>query len=118
MQIARFALDLSTELRDEIVCHEAAHLVVFERHGRGGRPHGREWQELMRRVGLAPRVRIQLAPDDAARSVRAASPRVQFEHRCPVCQMSRLARRPMSRWRCRACVRAGRSGRLEVLRRI
>lgn len=117
VQIARFTLDLSPELRDEIICHEAAHLVVFERHGRSGRPHGSEWKELMRSVGLAPRVRIQLAPADAARSVRAASPRVLFEHRCPVCQMARLARRRMSQWRCRACVGAGLPGRLEVSRR-
>jgi predicted SprT family Zn-dependent metalloprotease len=116
VQIARFALELSAELRDEIICHEAAHLVVFERHGRSGRPHGSEWKALMRSVGLAPRVRIQLAATDAARTVRAAAPRVFFEHRCPVCQLARLARRRMSQWRCRACVGAGRSGRLEVSR--
>jgi predicted SprT family Zn-dependent metalloprotease len=118
VRIARFALDLPALLRDEIISHEVAHLVVFERHGRGSRPHGAEWKTLMRSVGLTPRVRIQLAPEEAALSARPGSARARYEHRCPVCHASRFARRRMSQWRCRECVTFGLPGVLEVSRRI
>jgi predicted SprT family Zn-dependent metalloprotease len=114
VRIAAFVLDLPSELRDEIISHEAAHLVVFERHGRRQRPHGAEWKALMRSLGLAPRVRIQLAPAEAALAARAGAARVLYEHRCPVCHAARLARRRMSRWRCRECVTVGLLGLLEV----
>lgn len=45
---------------DEVLCHEAAHLAVFALNGNNCRPHGREWQALMRRAGFIPRVRIPL----------------------------------------------------------
>ncbi len=118
VRIAPFALDLSDALRDEIICHEAAHFVVFARHGRGHRPHGAEWKALMRNLGLTPRVRIQLAPAEAALSARRGAPRVLYEHRCPVCHAARLARRRMSQWRCRECVTYGLPGVLEVSRRV
>lgn len=123
VRIARFVLDLPAQLRDEILCHEVAHLVVFERHGRGHRPHGAEWKDLMRSLGLTPRVRIRLAPAEAALSARPlsakqSSTRVLYEHRCPVCHAARLARRRMSQWRCRECVTVGLSGLLEVSRRV
>ena len=123
VRIARFVLDFPAELRDEIICHEVAHLVVFERHGRGRRPHGAEWKHLMRSLGLTPRVQIQLAPAEAALSARLisakrGSARVLYEHRCPVCHAARLARRRMSQWRCRECVTYGLPGLLEVSRRV
>ncbi|MBM4113448.1 MAG: SprT family zinc-dependent metalloprotease [Phycisphaerae bacterium] len=42
----------------EVLCHELAHLVVHERHGRHARPHGREWRSLLRQVGSRERVTI------------------------------------------------------------
>ena len=116
VRIARFALDLPTELRDEIICHEAAHLVVFERHGRSQKPHGAEWKELMRSVGLTPRVRIHLADRAPSFSASQESTRILYEHRCPVCQAARIARRRVSQWRCRNCVEVGLSGVLEISR--
>jgi len=118
VRIAPFVLDLPAQLRDEIICHEAAHLVIFERHGRGSRPHGTEWKDLMRRIGLTPRVRIQLAPAEATLCARPGPARVLYEHRCPVCHAFRFARRRMSQWRCRECVTVGLSGLLEVSRRV
>lgn len=47
-----------TEIIEEVVCHEAAHLAASTLYGPGIRPHGREWQALMRKAGVAPRVRI------------------------------------------------------------
>jgi len=111
VRIARFVLDLPAQLRNEIICHEAAHLVVFE-------PHGTEWKDLMRSVGLTPRVRIQLAPAEAALSARPGSARVLYEHRCPVCHAVRFASRRVSQWRCRECVTVGLPGLLEISRRV
>jgi len=34
-------------LKREVVCHEAAHRVVWDRYGRAARPHGAEWRALV-----------------------------------------------------------------------
>ena len=39
----------------EVLTHELAHLVVFNRYGRT-LPHGKEWKDLMREAGQAPMV--------------------------------------------------------------
>lgn len=53
----RFSVPLweraSREQRDATVAHEVAHLVCDHRH-RGSRPHGAEWQAIMRSMGYAP----------------------------------------------------------------
>lgn len=101
------------ELLREVVCHEAAHVAVHVLHGRAVRPHGSEWARLMRVAGYEPRARMD--PARLSRSFRASvRPRVLYEHRCPVCDASRLARRPFYRWRCRACRESGREGRLQI----
>jgi len=51
-------------LLEEVFCHEVAHLVVHERHGRGARPHGREWRALLRQVGS--RVRVTVPREECA----------------------------------------------------
>jgi hypothetical protein len=38
----------------------------------------------------------------------------RFEHRCPVCQSVRLARRRMTAWRCAECVEAGLNGVIDI----
>ena len=45
---------------------------------------------------------------------RAVRPRMLYQHRCPVCSASRVARRPVRRWRCRACRESGLEGALEI----
>jgi predicted SprT family Zn-dependent metalloprotease len=117
VRIAPFVLELPLPLREEIVCHEAAHLVVFTRHGRSGRPHGLEWKELMRSVGFAPRVRIQVADGDPISVAWAGRAQTRYEHRCPVCQVARSARRRMTQWRCRECVTYGLEGLLVISKR-
>jgi predicted SprT family Zn-dependent metalloprotease len=96
----------------EALCHEAAHAAVYEIHGRGPKPHGSEWRALMRAVGFAPRTKVpmDLLPD--ALSHRALE-RI-WEHRCPVCQAVRRARRRVTRWRCVACRAAGLEGELVI----
>lgn len=77
------------------------------------RPHGREWKAFMAAAGFPARVRIPEAMmPESIRAANRASRR--WEHRCPVCQATRMARTRMTRWRCRRCVEAGRSGRLVI----
>src|SRR4051794_19796784 len=42
-------------LLTEVLAHELAHLVVFQRHGCSARPHGAEWRHLLEAVGIKPR---------------------------------------------------------------
>ena len=105
-------VDQPPSLLDEVACHEAAHIAVYELCRGYRRPHGPEWQKLMRLAGFEPRVRMELAsplPGSRARHV--------WEHHCPVCQARRTARRPVYRWRCAACIGAGLSGELVITKR-
>jgi predicted SprT family Zn-dependent metalloprotease len=101
----------------EVLCHELAHLAVYRLHGGSARPHGPEWRQLMAAVGVA-----SLATARTCAVVRPTKPnarkdyRSRFEHRCPVCQMVRFARRPVRSWRCAGCVAAGLPGLLTVTR--
>ena len=72
----------------------------------------------MRSIGLTPRVRIRLAPEEAALAAMKGPVRVRYEHRYPVCHAARFARRRMSHWRCRECVTYGLPGVLEVSRSV
>lgn len=106
-------LDGPESLLLEVVCHEAAHVAVNRLHGRSVRPHGPEWAHLVRVAGFEPRVRMNPAGLPAS-CKKALRPRTLYRHRCRVCGATRTARRPVRRWRCRACHEAGLDGRLEI----
>jgi predicted SprT family Zn-dependent metalloprotease len=117
------ALVSSTTLR-EVVTHEAAHAVT--RHGAEHQPpHGSEWRALMARAGYAEAkgARWRCHKEAAGSPPRRHQPRPKepraalYDHWCPVCQSSRVGRRPVKAWRCAACVAAGLDGRLEITRR-
>jgi predicted SprT family Zn-dependent metalloprotease len=95
----------------EIISHEAAHVVVWDRSGRGARPHGPEWAALMRAAGFE--ARATLIRCGYRRSVAS---NVRVRHFCAICQFSKLARRRMPRWRCPECRAIGLEGKLEVER--
>lgn len=44
-----------TEMLDDTVPHEVAHVVIFRLYGRRAKPHGEEWKALMRAFGIDPR---------------------------------------------------------------
>jgi predicted SprT family Zn-dependent metalloprotease len=115
IRIADTLLEAPPGLLYEVLCHEAAHAAVEILHGGRARSHGREWRELMRRVGLEPRVHVPGAELGGA-SQRAARKRWIWRHRCPHCRAERLAGRPVRQWRCRPCQAAGRDGKLAVTR--
>lgn len=99
------------ERLNDVLCHELAHVVSHERVGRAEGPHGPTWRRLVLDAGGDPSVR--LADRNAATTKATGVPR-RFLHRCPVCDFSRIARRPISAWRCADCVAAGLSGELIV----
>ena len=115
IRISDVLLEAPPQLLREILCHEAAHGAVHALHGDGVRAHGREWRELMCRVGLHPRVRVP-GQELGSAARRAARKRWLWRHRCPVCRAHRLAGRPVREWRCGPCRAAGRDGRLVITR--
>ena len=103
---------LQTRLRhllEEVLCHELAHIAAHHLHGDAIRPHGLEWQTLMRVASYEPRVRIEadLGPPPAHQS-RC------YTHRCPVCHAVRVAKKRMVHWRCAECVANGLEGIMEI----
>jgi predicted SprT family Zn-dependent metalloprotease len=42
------------DLVPEVLCHELAHLAVYELFGPGRKPHGPEWQALVKKAGFSP----------------------------------------------------------------
>ena len=99
----------------EAVCHEAAHLVSFDRSRGKGRPHGPEWRSLVRAAGFEARIRLPRLGADAT-PLRPPRRAHRFEHSCPVCHATRFAARRMSAWRCANCVLNGLEGLLEIRR--
>ena len=109
-------LDSQSHLLAEILCHEAAHAAVYECHGGAAKPHGREWDAMMRMAGFEPRVRIPIVVRGTPRE--GARDRVLYLHRCPGCDLTRHAARPMPRWRCRSCAGTRSQGRLVIRREV
>ncbi len=48
----------AARFRREVLCHEAAHAVVWARHGRKARSHGSEWQALVKQAGFEPQASL------------------------------------------------------------
>jgi predicted SprT family Zn-dependent metalloprotease len=97
----------------EVLCHEAAHVATHLLHGPSVRPHGPEWASLMTMAGYEPKVAMDVASSPCL-SRELGRPRVLYRHLCPVCGATRVARRPVRAWRCRACRDAGLDGLLVV----
>ena len=103
--------------QEEILCHELAHAVVAFVHGSSANAHGPEWRRLVEAAGYRAEARTTRALPIEQGSVapqRRASLQLVYQHRCPVCQMVRRAKRPVPQWRCAACVAAGLPGTLQI----
>ena len=104
-------------LLEEVLCHELAHLAARELHGLHIRPHGPEWKALMRAAGFEPRIRLPLPASAPNPRPRRRRQRYLYLHRCPICQLSKTAKRAVRQWRCAACLGAGLDGTLDITRR-
>lgn len=114
IELSSRALGDRARLR-ELLCHEAAHLAVHVLHGPKCRPHGPEWQALMRQAGFEPRATIVSAC--VVMRPKPARTTARYEHVCLVCHTRRIAKRPVPGWRCAACVAAGLDGKMTIQRR-
>jgi predicted SprT family Zn-dependent metalloprotease len=119
------ALVGSKRLR-EVVTHEAAHAALATKGDPTRQaPHGREWRRLMALAGYpdarGAHPRCHKADGESPQQKQQPKPRTQasiaYDHWCPVCQSSRIGRRPVKAWRCAACIAAGLAGKLEIARR-
>jgi predicted SprT family Zn-dependent metalloprotease len=123
IELSPKALATSTRLR-EILTHESAHAALATKAGpTHSAPHGPEWRRLMAAAGYPTAKGAHwgchsptLTSSQPRQRPKVAPPRV-YEHWCPVCQSSRLGRRPVKAWRCAPCVAAGLDGTLEITRR-
>lgn len=99
----------------EVLCHEAAHVAAYEIFGESARPHGPEWAALVTAAGFRPRYKA--IDRNALHPKLSHPPRKLFEHLCPVCQVTWVARKRMSRWRCTYCLADGLTGELVITER-
>ena len=98
--------------------HELAHLVAHHRHGRRRiSPHGIEWREACRDLGIPGEKRTHQLPFEGRRIRR------RYQLRCPACHESHeRVRPPRRRVACLSCCRRHHGGtyherfRLEVLK--
>ena len=110
---ARWEVWLNPALReiseDEVgktLLHELAHLLAQHRHGRRRlSPHGMEWREACRDLGIPDEKRTHQLPFVGRRMKR------RYQLRCPGCGESHArVRRPRRRIACLACCRAHSGG--------
>ena len=112
IELSPLAAKRGARLQREMVCHEAAHRVVWDRYGSSARPHGPEWGALVRAAGFEPKATLVRCGERGRRVTRTAT----FRHVCPVCQFSKRAKRRMPAWRCPECRAVGLDGTLRIER--
>lgn len=98
----------------EVLAHELAHAAARRLHPRARRPHGPEWKKLVRAAGFEPVLRLRVPATLTTET--GSGDTARYQHRCPVCQMIRWARKPVTAWRCRSCAAAGLPGVLAINR--
>ena len=113
--LAAWLVESSSDLLEEVLCHEAAHAAAHFVYGERIRPHGPEWRGFMTQADMPARVRIPATELPESRQLSLSKSR-EWEHRCPVCQATRLARTRVTRWRCSGCRDEGRTGELVIER--
>ena len=109
IELGPWALVGSKRLR-EVVTHEGAHAAAATGGPIRQAPHGPEWRELMALAGYPDARGAHWRCHSDAGQGRPqkqqpkpkASPATVYDQWCPVCQSSRVGRRPVRAWRCAA----------------
>ena len=104
------------KIRIEALCHEAAHLAVYELYGRNCRPHGTEWKSLVKKAGYEPRIKVPLSEVKGLLRLEPRYSNYLYVHRCNECQSTFTRNRTDKRWRCNLCQKSGLDGVLSVSR--
>ena len=94
----------------EVISHEAAHVVVWDR---SVARHGHTGQSGRRSCGRPASSRERRCRCGHATSRQET---VRVRHFCPVCHFSRFAKQRMPRWRCPECRAIGLEGELTMER--
>ena len=87
----------------QTVAHEVAHLVARRIHGSRIRPHGREWQAVMREFGVEPR---RCHDFDTTRSTLRRLRRFRYHCDCSEHQITTIRHNRVlagQRYLCRRC---------------
>lgn len=111
-KLVRLNSNLSNSLSEhleEVLCHEIAHIAATHKFGNALKPHGIEWQALVRTAGYEPSIRMNVISSNKQRPDTK-----RYAHKCPVCFSEHFAKRRMSRWRCLHCVESGLAGELII----
>jgi SprT protein len=83
----------------ETLIHELCHILT----SRKDKPHGREWQAMMRLFGLEPdRCHNMIVPKNAYRAI-IQCPSCSAEYRVSAAKERKLADKRLYRYRCRKC---------------
>jgi hypothetical protein len=98
--------DISEAEVEKTLLHELAHLLAHHRHGRRRlSPHGPEWRQACRDLGIPDEKRTHQLPFVGRKMKR------RYRLRCPGCGEShQRVRRPRGRLACLACCRAHSGG--------
>jgi predicted SprT family Zn-dependent metalloprotease len=102
-------------LCEEVICHEAAHYVVFLKNGPNCRPHGKEWKNLLIAAGYVPSVKLKsprLNNESVAKNIKKS--RIHYHHRCLICQGVWIYKKPKRNVICPHCKCGGIISKLTI----
>lgn len=97
----------------EVLCHEATHLAVFCKFGSLVKPHRSEWKRLVGEAGFDAKP-AQAAEVKEGQIYQKHETKAIYLHTCLTCGSSRIAKKPMSIWRCFKCRDDGLEGTLQI----
>jgi predicted SprT family Zn-dependent metalloprotease len=100
---------------EEVICHEAAHYVVFLKNGLNCRPHGKEWKDLLIVAGYVPSVKLKSSMLNNENSVRKIKKsRINYHHSCLICHSVWIYKKPKHNAICPHCEGGGTISRLTI----
>ncbi len=100
-----------------VLCHEAAHVAAYLKHGNSIKPHGPEWKSLAHKAGISTRASLSF---DISKEELGITKRNKYiyKHQCTICQGGFTALRTDRRWRCKHCSELGIDASFNVIRKL